>query len=105
MPYLAVRWSLCWVSCNYGGAVRVKSSEQARQLQRIESFDGCPATPYNAFRQVSMLLRGECSLQRGRLVSTGVDGRRMRCRAPLTRKTGGKTQLRTRSSLSQLNNL
>jgi hypothetical protein len=29
----------------------------------------------------------------------------MRCRAPLTRKSGGKTQLQTRSSLSQLNNL
>lgn len=53
-PYLAVRGSLCWVSCNYGGAVRLKSSEQAGQLQRIESFDGCPAAPYNAFRHVSI---------------------------------------------------
>ena len=66
---------------------------KSQQLQRIESLTASAPRPYN----------GE--LARGRLVSTGVDGRRMRCRAPLTRKSGGKPQLRTRSSLSQLNNL
>src|SRR5580765_7050743 len=81
------------VSCIMGVGEHASQASQAQQLQRTESFDGGYGGPYNG------------RSRRGRLVSTGVDGRRMRCRAPLTRKSGGKTQLRTRSSLSQLNNL